>query len=287
MPAASSADWAAWRAAVAAAVRARAPSSCASAPSRAATAWSSSCAVADRCAWSERMRSWVARANRRAASAAPASDSAARAASTALSSAAAARARLATVSRASSVTSGAPRRTRSPGRTWTSTTGAMMRLAMAAVERARTMPPASNDEATGVSSARAIDTAVGGASASSCRAGAPQPADRTARATVASSVRVMIERWRMPTGVVVVPRSRMTAERAAQHRVAHDRVDGRRDALGVGVEHRARRAQHVVDARDARVETSRGRCAGSRAPGRPPRGRPPAARPPLRAGAAR
>ena len=44
------------------------------------------------------------------------------------------------------------------------------------------------------------------------------------------------------------------AERATQHGRRDHRVDERRDPVGIGIEHRGRRPQHVVDRRDARVE---------------------------------
>jgi hypothetical protein len=83
---------------------------------------------------------------------------AARAASVALARVAAARARLADFGRRGRPA--ALRRTQSPARTCTATTGAMIRLAMTTVARAAT-PPASRDDPSGVDFTAAVDTAIG------------------------------------------------------------------------------------------------------------------------------
>ncbi len=161
MPAASLAARAASCAALAAARWAWACLNWASATSSAETAWSSSCGVAERCSCKVRMRSWVARASVNAACEDRNSDSAASCDSAALASMAIARVRLASSSRLSRVTSGAPRRTRSPALTWTAATGAMIRLAITAVVREVTTPPASIDDASAVEVTGAVDTAIG------------------------------------------------------------------------------------------------------------------------------
>jgi hypothetical protein len=59
---------------------------------------------------------------------------------------------------------------------------------MAAVEVARTTPPASNDDATAVSSAHPIETAIGGASAGGRGAGVVQATADAASANVADKM---------------------------------------------------------------------------------------------------
>ena len=129
------------------------------------------------------MRSWVRRAMCKAASAARVSDAAASADRRAASSAAEARTPAALISRASSRTSGAPSRTRSPGRTSTSTIGAITRLAITAVERARTTPPASTTDGRSAVCARPIVTGTGGASAFEGGGAVAQPAAKRAATT--------------------------------------------------------------------------------------------------------
>ena len=107
---------------------------------------SSSCAVADRFSCSAAIRSWVVRASTRADSAARTSASAACAASAA-EPAAARRGRWPDFTRIERHERVAAAHTVT-GRTWTSRTGAIIRLAITAVVPARTTPPASNDEAT-------------------------------------------------------------------------------------------------------------------------------------------
>ncbi len=141
--------------------RADAPATRASALRSAAVASSSSCAVADRLAWRPAIRSCDARARTRPASAARRSASAAfdpcSAARTADRAARAPAAR----SSLSSTTSVWPARTRSPGDTRTSRTGARMRAVIVAVVMACTTPPASIGLATSVIASRATVTAMG------------------------------------------------------------------------------------------------------------------------------
>ena len=123
--------------------RADAPATRASALRSVAVASSSSCAVADRLACSPATRSWDARARTRPASAAWISAAAAFEPCSAARAAERAARAPAARSPPSSTMSVWPSRTRSPGDTRTSRTGARMRAVIVAVVRACTTPPES------------------------------------------------------------------------------------------------------------------------------------------------
>ena len=143
--------------------RADAAATRASAPRSAAMASSSSCAVADRLACRPAMRSWDARARARPASAARSSAAAAFEPCSAARAAERAARAPAARSSPSSTMSVWPSRTRSPGDTRTSRTGARMRDVIVAVVRACTTPPESIALATSVIATWAMVTAMGSA----------------------------------------------------------------------------------------------------------------------------
>ena len=160
--------------------RADAPATRASALRSVAVASSSSCAVADRLACRPAMRSWDARARARPASAAWSSAAAAFAPCSAARAAERAARAPAARSSPSSTMSVWPSRTRSPGDTRTSRTGARMRAAIVAVVRACTTPPESIALATSVIATWAMVTAMGSAASAGAGGGPGEPSIRPA-----------------------------------------------------------------------------------------------------------
>ena len=168
--------------------RADAPATRASALRSVAVASSSSCAVADRLACRPAMRSWDARARARPASAAWSSAAAAFDPCSAARAAERAARAPAARSSPSSTMSVWPSRTRSPGDTRTSRTGARMRAVIVAVVRACTTPPESIALATSVIATWAMVTAMG--SAASAGAAAARRAEHPASAALIKSAAV-------------------------------------------------------------------------------------------------